>query len=843
MSNFPQGRSSFLLPRICFSVPLSKEASGSSWIARNKKKGRNAMKRFFSHLWIVLCLLALLSAATLSFLPMVSVHAASNTITADFSIGVDNPLLKTKFNLFNTFKRTPADFARDAALLSQLSAETMRVDFELGTSYGQDAHAVGGTANALTYDFSLIDQESHQMLQHGVTPYWDYTYTPFPLQNCNPQGSCPYAQPSSLNGWSSVAQTFANHFKTANIPVATQEVWNEPDGNNFYTGSLSDYEALYAATEAGLRAGDPDAIVGGPTIAYNTSFNASFLAYLNSHGLPLDVDTFHAYGNSGSGVSTVASQLSSYPAFNTTTMSVDEFGSYPCCNYPVGGVQDHYGAAAQLFHDFNKALSIPALASVSWAQFQDECAPGPGCYDPSIGLVSFAGYPKATFNAFRIYSMMPVDRNQVTITGAAQEAIASSDAHRASMVAVNQTGSDQSTTVTLKNVPFSKGTVTVYRIDSTHSSYFDNNADPNLTATEVYQNVNTANWNWTGTIPSNGTVYFQVDDGSGLVENAPNAVGKVVKVNHSYPSRTTTSYADFDPRTWIARQGMGNNQWADQEGGVTAEQLPSVLTFSPTIQGTLTQNDQNSCACIRIDYQVNGSYTKGVLFHGSYNGGIDLYNSARNNSMPFGTKRQADQVVAVPNLAQFSVNLSQYAPSGWSGRAQITFMLQNAGNNTRWVVPVQAGSSSSTPTPTPISTPTSTPTPTPTPISTPTSTPTLTPTPTSVTTGSSCSVHYAITNQWTGGFGASLTITNTGSTAINGWNLQFSFPNGQTITQLWNGSFTQSGSTATITNVSYNGSIPAGQALSAPPGFNGTWNGSNAPPTAFTLNGVACSVV
>ncbi|HZR44756.1 MAG TPA: hypothetical protein VFB12_31885, partial [Ktedonobacteraceae bacterium] len=487
------------------------------------------MKRFFGHLWIVLCLVVLLLATMLSLFRVTPAYAASNTITADFRVGVDNPLLKTKFNLFNTFKRTPADFTRDAALLSQLSAETMRVDFELGTSYGQDAHAVGGTANALTYDFSLIDQESRLMLQHGVTPYWDYTYTPFPLQNCNPQGSCPYAQPQSLNGWSSVARTFANHFKTANIPVATQEVWNEPDGV-FYTGSLSDYEALYAATVAGLRAGDADAIVGGPTIAYNTSYNASFLSYLNSHGLPLDVDTFHSYGNAGSGVSTIASQLSSYPAFATTTMSVDEFGSYPCCNYPVGGVQDHYGAAAQLLHDFNRVLSITDLASVSWAQFQDECAPGPGCYDPSIGLVSFGGHPKASFNAFRIYSMMPVDRNQVSISGAAQEAIASSDAHRASLVAFNQTGSDQTTTVTLKNVPFATGTVTVYRIDSTHSSYFDNSASQNLTATESYSNVNTANWTWTGTIPSNGTVYFQVDDGSGQSADAPNAIAKVIKV-------------------------------------------------------------------------------------------------------------------------------------------------------------------------------------------------------------------------------------------------------------------------------------------------------------------------
>lgn len=162
-----------------------------------------------------------------------------------------------------------------------------------------------------------------------------------------------------------------------------------------------------------------------------------------------------------------------------------------------------------------------------------------------------------------------------------------------------------------------------------------------------------------------------------------------------------------------------------------------------------------------------------------------------------------------------------------------------------------------TPTPTPTSIPTPTPTvgvtptptvgvtPTPTSGVTPTPTPPSTPTPTPTQTpGTSCSVHYAITNQWSGGFGASFTITNTGTTAINGWTLQFSFANGQTITQLWNGNYTQTGANVTITNLSYNGSIPPGQSLSSEPGFNGTWNNvTNAVPTSFTLNGTACTVV
>jgi hypothetical protein len=131
----------------------------------------------------------------------------------------------------------------------------------------------------------------------------------------------------------------------------------------------------------------------------------------------------------------------------------------------------------------------------------------------------------------------------------------------------------------------------------------------------------------------------------------------------------------------------------------------------------------------------------------------------------------------------------------------------------------------------------STPTPTPSPTATATATPT--PTPTSGTGGANCSVQYVVTNQWQGGFGASVTINNTGSTTISGWTLTWSFPNGQTITQLWNGSYTQSGSNVSVSNLSYNGTIAPGGNTNF--GFNGSWNGSNNAPTSFTLNGQACT--
>ena len=101
-----------------------------------------------------------------------------------------------------------------------------------------------------------------------------------------------------------------------------------------------------------------------------------------------------------------------------------------------------------------------------------------------------------------------------------------------------------------------------------------------------------------------------------------------------------------------------------------------------------------------------------------------------------------------------------------------------------------------------------------------------------------CRVGYAITNQWPGGFGATVTINNLGD-ALDGWDLRWSFTAGQTITQLWDGTVVQSGAQVTVTNASYNASVPTGGTATF--GFNGSWNGSNPVPSSFTLNGTTCT--
>jgi endo-1,4-beta-xylanase len=102
-----------------------------------------------------------------------------------------------------------------------------------------------------------------------------------------------------------------------------------------------------------------------------------------------------------------------------------------------------------------------------------------------------------------------------------------------------------------------------------------------------------------------------------------------------------------------------------------------------------------------------------------------------------------------------------------------------------------------------------------------------------------CQVGYTVAHEWPDGFTGDVTIDNLGA-PVDGWQLTWSFTAGQTVSQLWNGSVTQSGAQVTVTNASWNATIATGASTSF--GFNGSWNNSTNPaPASFALNGLTCT--
>jgi cellulase/cellobiase CelA1 len=67
-----------------------------------------------------------------------------------------------------------------------------------------------------------------------------------------------------------------------------------------------------------------------------------------------------------------------------------------------------------------------------------------------------------------------------------------------------------------------------------------------------------------------------------------------------------------------------------------------------------------------------------------------------------------------------------------------------------------------------------------------------------------------VVSQWTGGFQGEVTVRNGSTSASAGWTATFTYANGQTISQAWNATVTQSGATVTARNVDWNGRLAAG---------------------------------
>ncbi|MEV4754723.1 PQQ-dependent sugar dehydrogenase [Micromonospora sp. NPDC049559] len=101
-----------------------------------------------------------------------------------------------------------------------------------------------------------------------------------------------------------------------------------------------------------------------------------------------------------------------------------------------------------------------------------------------------------------------------------------------------------------------------------------------------------------------------------------------------------------------------------------------------------------------------------------------------------------------------------------------------------------------------------------------------------------CRITYRVDSQWGTGFSTTMTLTNTGTSPINGWAVNWTFAGSQTAGNWWNAVGEQQGAAVTARNAAWNATIAPGG--SATFGFLGSYRGSNPTPTGFTVNGSAC---
>jgi hypothetical protein len=605
----------------------------------------------------------------------VSASTSATIVTADFSVATDQPLLKDKIGVYQTPFMGTAGIAPLISMQPFLVEAGVR-DLRYETAWGKpDAFAytqIKGTSTAPTIDFSQLDPFLAMLQANGVEPLLAVGYDPLPLQPCKATTTtCWQSPPSNYSGWKSILRQVSAHYSAAlGISGVQYEMWNEPDMasgtvKTFFSGSQADYGNVYRYGVAGVKSGVSnaarvaDALVGGPAIAYDTT-------YLTQSGMlqqPVDFFSIHAYANYSRQISALHSAV-----VTTRPLYMTEYDSY--ATQGIADPNSTHAGAMQFFADVNRMLEDPDVPKVYWAQWIDD----------RDGMITNSLHRKAIFNAYKIYeTMLPVDRVRSTIsaTSTGIGTMAGADAHTVGIVVWNTSRVAQSVVVQLNNLPFAKGTLTQWYIDQNHASLEDH-APENLTrGGDSSAKVTARSTTWTGTIQPQSLVYVQATDNKASLLTA-NKIGAYAGDHFYFASHPGVAYADFDPATSIARVGMGS---AAMGAAVAANiyDLPSAsskLTVNVTKSGPFSVNSVNSLFGVRVDFQsTSGAYDKAVL----YTDGA-LYNSQRILAMPWGKATAVPDSVKSYIGESFSIDFAADAPSDWNGRRVIiTPILVDAG--------------------------------------------------------------------------------------------------------------------------------------------------------------------
>ncbi len=160
-------------------------------------------------------------------------------------------------------------------------------------------------ADPASYDFSASDEVFRAILAGGFEPYlrlgdsWN-AGEGFPP--ANPR------HPTNPANWVQAAVQVVRHYRTmadtAGVPLRYVEIWNEPDGSQFWDDSPDAFYSLFAAAAVALKAEFPDLKIGGPGFSpagalspKGKLFSADMVRTLAEKNVPLDFLSWHIYSN------------------------------------------------------------------------------------------------------------------------------------------------------------------------------------------------------------------------------------------------------------------------------------------------------------------------------------------------------------------------------------------------------------------------------------------------------------------------------------------------------------------------------------------------------------------
>lgn len=561
----------------------------------------------------------------------------------------------------------------------------------LATGWGQEGN--GGLydekqVNGTTIDFSRIDQIVDELNTLGIQTQFVSSV---------PDGY--KVDASDHDNWQQLYQNFSKHWfgKTSNPSYEilsnikdlyfpyNQSTDNYPNIDNYVdvfraaadgilTGGASETinPLIYAGSVKGeyayITGGDQDGLRNRLKSDHGTSrcdgLSAELTGYDAFHHACFDGGGFREQGQDWT--FTWESILSDYRSADATDASSVDYTSVP----------DFLKIA-------NEALDYSDITKAYISQLIDG-------NDGTKGLISADGTKSALYYGLKLYNEMPLDRSTVTIQNAGSlKGLASEDENRAALVVWNE-GSEQTATLSLRNIPFSSGSVKIYTIDKDHSN--------NGTLSEETAALDGNRFSKSVTIPANGTVYIIADNGSPVTQYAPITGIKADHGNwwfkyteswawHGFDAKSSTLYVG--DRSYVTvNNGSNTGDFGVSSEAIDLEKPGDKILVKARLQGKPTRMDNNSALYLRIDYEEGfeedgvfyGYFGSPTIYVDDNNGVYDPTHGSQPDSYPSGNVKEEN--VEHVNFADpngFVIDLTKYAPSDWDGNIRIISYIQNSG--------------------------------------------------------------------------------------------------------------------------------------------------------------------
>ena len=407
-----------------------------------------------------------------------------------------------------------------------------------GNVYHEDSHG-----NAV-YDFTVVDQAYDAIVDAGHHVLVELGFTPRDLlppqaaelkvvgsptvYTAYEAGAWGYP-PRDYERWAGLVSALVEHcrerYGESEVSHWLWELWNEPD-ISYWRGSLDEFNRLYTATAAAVRAVMPRARVGGPTVtSAGLDFLKGFLDYTTAREEPLDFISYHTKGSYftnreyrpfGSPPSEQLSPsstkmlydlrafdrtIAAYEPYRELPTYVDEcdaavpahFGSYDNANYQFQNTEYYPVFQVKLMKkilDLNAAEKVQVERATSWSFYFE----GERYFEGTRSFQTAGRVEKPLLNAYRMLSFLGPERIAATSDAAWQlseldrgdgssmaeevDVLASRDAAGTLAAIVWRHTDDQYQTsaaetpvaVTVGNLPAGSYRLRHYRIDAEHSN-------------------------------------------------------------------------------------------------------------------------------------------------------------------------------------------------------------------------------------------------------------------------------------------------------------------------------------------------------------------------------------